>query len=269
MKNVMLCAAMLCAAMLLPACSLTVRDVEKHEQTYTVGADVDAQGHITATQVDPDVPASIAAPLSAAVKQWQFTPATLNGRPVPAHTFIKARLQLLADPSGQNYLHISFTDNGPWLNPQGGGQPEYPMEAIRARRSAVVIVEATVQPDGSLTDMNLSNKVEGQPLPNYFKTAVLAAAKQWRAIPEQVDGQPVATRMRIPVTFSLEPVTFSPQSETFTSERVKIPRKATRKKTATENAEAARPSIPLPSEHEVALDSPLQPSAAAPIINAQ
>lgn len=95
MKN-----AMLSAVMLLLFCSLTVQAAEKREQTYRIGADVDAQGHITAIQVDPDVPTSIAAMLASAVKQWQFIPAKLNGRSVPAHAFILARLQALPNASG-------------------------------------------------------------------------------------------------------------------------------------------------------------------------
>ena len=94
-----------------------------------------------------------------------------------------------------------------------------------------------------------------------FKTAVLAAAKKWRATPEQVDGQPVATRLRIPLNFTIS-------DQTFTREQIKILREAARKEAATANIEATQSGIPLPSEQAVALDSPLQPSAVATIISA-
>ncbi|HEX7650879.1 MAG TPA: hypothetical protein VF450_26020, partial [Noviherbaspirillum sp.] len=84
---------MLFAVMLLLIWSLSANAAEKREQTYVVGADVNVEGRVTATQFDPDVPAPFIALLSAAVKQWQFVPATLNGRQVPAHTFIETRLQ--------------------------------------------------------------------------------------------------------------------------------------------------------------------------------
>lgn len=251
MKNVMLS-----AAILLLACSLTAQAAETREQTYSVGANVDAQGHITATQVDPDVPASIAAVLASAVKQWQFTPATLNGRPVTAHTFIRAKLQALPNASGQYNLRIRFMGNGPKLGREGA-QPRYPREAIRARQSAFTILAATVQPDGSLTDMNVSSEFEGWPLLPYFKAAVLATAMQWHAIPEQVDGHAVATRMRIPVSFTINP-------PYFTAQQIKMLREAARE----EAIAASEPAIPLPSEQEVALDSPLHPSAVATITNA-
>ena len=254
MKNVMLS-----AAMLLLACSLTAQAAEKREQTFRIGADVDAQGHITATQVDPDVPASIVPVLASAVKQWQFTPAKLNGQPVPAHTFIRAKLQALPNTSGQYSLHISFMGNGPRLD--NGTPPQYPADAIRRRKTAFIILDATVQPDGHLTDMTTSSKFADWPVLPSFKDAVLTAAKHWHAIPEQVDGQPVATHLRIPVNFNLNP----PQ---FTAQEIQILRDAARKEAATPDAEAAQPRIPLPSQQEVALDSPLQPQFVATIINA-
>ena len=129
MRNVMRCAAMLPLAG-----SLTARAAEKREQTYQVGVDVDAKGHTTATQVDPNVPASIAAALASAVKQWRFTPAALNGQPVPAHTFIYTKLQVLPNANGQYNLRISFMGNGPKIDTQTV-HPRYPrMRFVRANR---------------------------------------------------------------------------------------------------------------------------------------
>ncbi|MBT2144006.1 MULTISPECIES: energy transducer TonB [unclassified Rhodanobacter] len=248
-----------CAAMLLLACSLTAYAAEKREQTYRVGADVDAKGHITATQVDPNVPASIAAVLNSAVKQWQFVPATLSGRPVPAHTFIRTKLQALPNASGQYDLRISFMGNGPRLDNRT--PPRYPADALSRRQAAFLILDATVQPNGHLTDMKVSNKFADWPVPPSFKVAVLAAAKQWHAIPEQVDGQPVATQLRIPFIFTVD-------GQTYTAQQTRILREAARMHAAAADAETAQPAIPLPSEQEVALDSPLHPSAVATITNA-
>jgi hypothetical protein len=255
MKNVMLN-----AVILLLFCSLTVQAAEKREQTYRVGADVDAQGHITATQVDSDVPASIAAVLASAVKQWQFVPAKFNGQPVPAHTFITAKLQALPNESGQFNVRISFMGNGPYLEHRDI-HPLYPRDAIRRLQSAFIILDATVQPDGHLTDMTASSKFANWPVLPSFKEAVLTDAKHWHVIPEQVDGQPVATHMRIPVNFSIERPSFTPA-------QIKILREAARKEAATADAETAQPAIPLPSGQEVALDSPLHPSAVATIVTA-
>lgn len=246
----------LCVIIAFAASSLSAQAAEKREHTYVVGANVDAQGNVSATQIDPDVPASIAAVLASAVKQWRFTPATRDGQPVPAHTFISTKLQALPGSGGQYQLRISFAGNGPKLD-RHAAMPDYPREAARARQMAFTVLEATVQPNGSLTDMRVNSRFENWRFPPSFKTAVLAAAKHWHATPEQVDGIPVATRLNIPVNFTLDP-------PTLTASQIRILRKATR----AEAAEDARPGIPLPSEQMVALDSPLQPRSVASVISA-
>ena len=256
MKNVMLC-----TGMLLLAGSLTARAAERREQTYRVGADVDATGHVIATQVEQDVPASIAAVLTSAVKQWQFVSATRNGQSVPAHTFIYAKLQALPNASGQYDLHISFAGNGPKFDRAGREPHQYPREAVHRRQAAFVFLHATVQPDGRLADMTVDSQFAEWPVSTSFKDASLKIARSWHFIPEQVDGQPVATHVRIPINFTMS-------GQILTPEQIKILREAARKKDAVADAEADQPGIPLPSEQEVALDSPLQPSAVATIISA-
>ena len=255
MKNVMLC-----AGMLLLAGSLTARADEPREQTYRIGADVDVTGHVTATQVEQDVPASVAAMLTSAVKQWQFASATRNGQPVPAHTFIYAKLKALPNAGGQYELHISFVGNGPKFD-RIGKPPLYPREAKHRRHAAFVVLNATVQPDGRLADMTVSDRFAEWPVPASFKNAALASARSWHFIPEQADGQPIATQVRIPINFTLS-------DQILTPEQVKILREAVHKETAAADTEAAQPGIQLPSEQLVALDSPLQPSAIATIISA-
>lgn len=254
MKNVMLC-----AGMLLLAGSMAAQAAEPREQSYTIGADVDTTGHITATQVERNVPASIAAILASAVKQWQFVPATHNGRPVPAHTFIYAKLQALPNASGQYDLRVRFTGNGPKFA-RAGRQPPYPREAVHRRQAAFVVLNATVQADGRLADMTVSDRFAEWPVPASFKDAALKIARTWHFIPEQADGRPIATQVRVPINFTLS-------DQILTPEQVSILREAIRKETAAADAEAAQPGIQLPSEQLVALNSPLQPSAVATIIS--
>lgn len=245
---------------LLLACSVPTQASQTREKIYVLGADVDANGHITATQADPDVPASIAAALASAVKQWQFVPATRQGVPVPAHTFIRTRLHALPKADGQYSLRVEFLANGPRFD-SANAAPRYPRDAIQAREAGFVILDATVQPDGSLADMKVISRFQGWPLRPSFGHAVLVAAQQWHATPEQVDGQPVATHMRIPVNFTI-------QDQIFTHKQLLILRDAARKERTAAKVEAARPSILLPSEQPVALDSPLQLRSTALVTNA-
>lgn len=242
---------------LLLICALPTQAAQVHEQTYEIGVDVDADGHITTTQVDVDVPADIAGVLASAVKQWEFVPASHDGHPVAAHTFIRAQLRTVPDTGGHDKLRLEFVGNGPSLD-KTNPSPDYPLAAARAGQAAFVFLDATVQPDGSLTDMTVRSQFAGWPLRPSFEHAVLTAAQHWHAAPEQVDGQPVATQMRIPVNFTLS-------AQTFTAEQAKSLRDAAGRENAITNAEASPPDIPHLSDQPMALDSPLHPRATAAI----
>ena len=84
---------------------------------------------------------------------------------------------------------------------------------------------------------------------------MLTAAKDWHATAEQVDGQPVATHMRIPVNFTLG-------VQRLTREQANSLSTAAGKKEALASAEANPPHTPFASDQPVALDSPLQPRNA-------
>lgn len=242
MKTAMICAGLLALAWVLP-----VRAAEVRGKSYQVGADVDAQGKVTATQFDADVPAGIANVLTAAIKQWSFVPAKRDGQAVPAHTFIRLALKALPDAQGQYSLRISFGSNGPRLDMAVA--PRYPASAIRSGESASLQLEGTVQADGHLSDLSVSGEYSNPRTKREFNQNVLEAAKEWRYTPETVDGQPVATRMRIPFHFNID-------------------RQSSSKTTVAAWADDdAQPGVPLARDQEVALDSPLQPQSVATIVS--
>lgn len=242
------------AAGLLLTCSASTQAAHVRGHTYVVGADVDANGRITAIQVDTDVPANIADVLVSAVKHWEFVPATQDGHLVPAHTFIRAKLLAVPDNHGQDELRLAFVGNGPRLD-KTNPTPRYPPDAARAGEQAFVFLDATVQPDGSVNDMTVRSQFANSPVRPSFEHAVLTAAKDWHATAEQVDGQPVATRMRIPVNFTLG-------VQRLTREQANSLSTAAGRKEALASAEANPPHTPFASDQPVALDSPLQPRDA-------
>jgi TonB family protein len=255
MKTVMFLIASLLLVPSPPAQAATVR-----ARTYVVGADVDTSGHITATQVDADVPADIAGVLASAVKQWAFVPATRDGEPVRAHTFIRAKLQVAPDASGHSTVRLYFMGNGPKFD-ANNVSPRYPRDAARAHQQAFVMLDATVQPDGSLTDMTVHSRSRRWPLQRAFTESVLEAAKQWRATPERVDGQAVATRMRIPMNFTLS-------TQPLSAAQAEAMREALQEEMSTANAKGGHFGDLFQSDQPVALDSPLQPRALAASGNA-
>jgi TonB family protein len=60
--------------------------------TVMVTASIDENGSVTATSTPPasdSIRKALNAQAEAAVRQWDFEPATLNGRPIPASTTIE------------------------------------------------------------------------------------------------------------------------------------------------------------------------------------
>lgn len=243
--------ATICAGLLALACVLPLRAADVRAKSYQVGADVDAQGRVTATQFDADVPASIANVLTAAMKQWSFVPAKRDGQAVPAHTFIRLVLKAIPDAQGQYSLRIRFRSNGPRLD--RAMAPRYPADAIRSGESASLQLEGTVQADGHLSDLSVSGEYSNPRTKREFKQNVLEAAKEWRFTPEAVDGQTVATRMRIPFHFEID----------------RHPPSKTQPLTAwiDDDDGGAQSGVPLARDQEVALDSPLQPQSVATIVS--
>jgi protein TonB len=76
-------------------------------------------------------------------------------------------------------------------------RPDYPPTAIAARISGTVVIEAIIDTDGTIRDARVLRSV---PL---LDAAALAAVRQWRYTPTQLNGVPVAVIMTVTVTFTL------------------------------------------------------------------
>ncbi|HWA24940.1 MAG TPA: TonB family protein [Lacunisphaera sp.] len=81
---------------------------------------------------------------------------------------------------------------------RGWVQPEYPAEAVRAKREGSVRVEFVVEADGSVTRTLVKAGAD-----EAFSAAALAAVQQWKFRPAIEDGQPAADAMQVEVPFIL------------------------------------------------------------------
>ena len=75
--------------------------------------------------------------------------------------------------------------------------PVYPPEAIKARITGIVSIEATVSPTGDVSEARVISGVPG------LDDAALTAVRQWKYSPTLVNGEPVAVVMTVTVNFSL------------------------------------------------------------------
>ena len=76
-------------------------------------------------------------------------------------------------------------------------RPEYPPEAIKARITGAVIIQATI---GLAGDVESAQVVKSIPM---LDEAALAAVRRWKYAPTLIKGEPVAVEMTVTVTFSL------------------------------------------------------------------
>ena len=76
--------------------------------------------------------------------------------------------------------------------------PVYPSIAQSARVQGVVIIEATIGPDGRVTDTKVLRSI---PL---LDQAAVDAVKQWTYTPTLLNGVPVPVIMTVTVNFTLK-----------------------------------------------------------------
>ncbi|SDD72925.1 energy transducer TonB [Desulfuromonas thiophila] len=79
-------------------------------------------------------------------------------------------------------------------------EPGYPWQARRQRIEGQVEVELVVDRDGCVEQARV---IAAEPA-ELFDAAVLAVVRQWRFQPAQLQGQPVASRLRQVVVFRLD-----------------------------------------------------------------
>jgi len=77
-------------------------------------------------------------------------------------------------------------------------RPIYPPIAQSARVQGIVIIEATIGVDGSVTDARVIRPVA------LLDQAALEAVRQWRFTPTELNGQKVPVIMTVTVNFTLQ-----------------------------------------------------------------
>jgi protein TonB len=79
--------------------------------------------------------------------------------------------------------------------------PRYPQRALVRRVEGKVVLEFTINPDGSVSDARV---VEADP-PGYFEQSALRAITRWEFHPKVVAGRPVSRTARQTITYTLKP----------------------------------------------------------------
>jgi TonB family protein len=79
-------------------------------------------------------------------------------------------------------------------------KPAYTSDAMRAKIQGIVVLQCTVRPDGTVTDIQVVRSLD----PTFgLDQEAIKAAREWRFAPGTRMGQPVSVQINIELTFSL------------------------------------------------------------------
>jgi TonB family protein len=171
----------------------------------------------------------LAPPAIDAVKQWKYQPYLLNGEPVEVESLARVDFALSKEHEGQGSAIDAVLGDTPKefvpAQPQAAEQdanqpklptrirvssgvesrllikkvdPEYPLEAKAQMIQGVVLMQATIDAEGNVADLQL---ISGHPV---LAPAAIEAVKQWKYKPYLLNGKPLIVETKIQVNFTLE-----------------------------------------------------------------
>jgi TonB family protein len=143
----------------------------------------------------------------AAVKQWTFKPAILNGKPVAVWVSIPFRFKLgdkekkQSAPAFMKKQHNPPADDlKPDKEPETLNQvnPKYPEKAMQEGIEGTVWTKMWIDESGSVVEAKIV-KTDNEVL----NEAALNATRQWKFKPAVLKGKPVAVWITVPFRFAL------------------------------------------------------------------
>lgn len=201
---------------------------------------VDASGRVADIDFgDTPLPEALRAPLLREMHGWEFEPARKGAVPVPSLTHIALSLQAervdaTADAWAVRITHVS---NGPRVRSRG--MPQWPLEVLRGGSLQMqLLIEAEVDAQGVVRSVQVeSTRSNLKGRAGARRTALITKAWEeaflrWTFLPEQVEGEPIASRITMPMNLCVERVTG------------RTPKSATCYKDDVDTVDHRRPNVP-------------------------
>lgn len=172
--------------------------------------EIDAAGKPTKIEASSDLPDGVRKFIEARVATWQFAPPSRDGVVSSGVTYLK--LGACAMPVENGYrMAVDFKGSGPRLRGMSMlPPPRYPPEAQHSGQEADLVIDWIVEPDGRATLERIERKdgVVSRKNDSFYRVV-----REWVATlryePEELAGQPVRTRVSVPVQFELGSAGFS------------------------------------------------------------
>jgi TonB family protein len=144
----------------------------------------------------------------AAVKQWEYKPFVINGKPMPVEFTVTLRFNLEekeeatatseTTTAGANVNVITLPDDVE-LKLLKKVEPKYPAEARKKLLGGPVLLEAIIDKQGNVLDVKV---VEGEH--EVLNDAAIEAVKQWKYEPYKKDGKAQKVRYKIELKFHVK-----------------------------------------------------------------
>ncbi|MGB6199932.1 MAG: energy transducer TonB, partial [Candidatus Acidiferrales bacterium] len=178
----------------------------KLEGTITLSATIQQDGHATDVAVVKGLGMGLDENAVKAVQKWTFDPARgPDGTPVPVITDIEITFSLnlpnvaASAPGGNNSPVLAGTEGVGFPKCLDCPRPDYSMEARAAKLQGTVLLSATFQADGHVTDIMVVNS-----LGLGLDEKAIQATQGWRVQPAlDSHGTPVSVTTQITVTFHM------------------------------------------------------------------
>ena len=159
---------------------------------------IDTNGDVRDARILRSIPMLDQAALDA-IRQWRYTPTTLNGVPVELVMTVTVSFTLGSEPAptaGQAPVRVG----GDIKEPRKiyDAKPTYPPAAQAAGVQGIVIVEAIIGVDGRVSSAKILRSVP------MLEEAAIDAVSQWVYEPTLLSGVPVPVVMTVTVNFTLK-----------------------------------------------------------------
>jgi hypothetical protein len=162
-----------------------------------VRIDIDATGHVTQASPVQEIHPLVAKGLVDEVGRWRFQSPLNAGRAVTGSTVVLVRGCAVAE-GDQLRLAFDHIGTGPYRE---GPPPMYPPDAARGGVGGVFDVIYRVEPDGSATVEELTQREGRASALKALRPAIEMWVTNGKYAPEVLDGRPVATRIQRTVEF--------------------------------------------------------------------
>ena len=201
--------SVLIAILMTPLLAMAEAEALPDPISVLVEIDVTADGRVAEARLLDELPEATALRVQERVTAFEFEPATRDGLPVRSRTtlFLEFAFEALDDGRVAIRIRDAYTAPRFEAHTKRDHPPRYPLGAIRERRGGDVTMELTYDASGQVTRA-IARKVEG---PRAFGEVTEEAAINWRLVPEEVDGSPVAGTIVTPVYFRMNAGTELPE----------------------------------------------------------